>query len=327
MSAVNDLSLPVPEVASAGPSQQPTNSTVVVDTHSSRFCGGKWIINEAQSGQGLRANGGLNMIIFDTNAVNMMPLDGPVADIVRKLRQSRHHRVAVPWIVLEEMSAHQAAMYPVRHQAVLNTLKNLRAVVPWDLQGSVEPLDLDRFVAHWRDGYSEIFEVIETSGDAARKALAREAMALPPAKRDNTRSEGARDVAVWFSILEFLEKNPAEHVCFVTANTKDFGDGTTYPHPMDADLGDLAARLTRLTNFEDVVAEFTKEVSGKDAEAAANNLLRSAPIQSRLAQTAGLLSSAIGFLGMGVTGAPVRWHSLAGLSGSRNPECEECKRP
>ncbi|KJK34052.1 hypothetical protein UK15_37750 [Streptomyces variegatus] len=50
------------------------------------------------------------MIIFDTNAVNLLPPEGPRADIIRKLGQSGHHRVAVPWMVLEEMAAHQAQL-------------------------------------------------------------------------------------------------------------------------------------------------------------------------------------------------------------------------
>jgi rRNA-processing protein FCF1 len=55
------------------------------------------------------------LIIFDTNAVNLLPHDGPRADIIRKLRQSGHHRVAVPWMVLEEMAAHQAKHYPLKY--------------------------------------------------------------------------------------------------------------------------------------------------------------------------------------------------------------------
>ncbi|MFJ6784802.1 hypothetical protein [Streptomyces yangpuensis] len=45
------------------------------------------------------------MIIFDTNAVNLLPPTGLKADIIRKLRQSGHYRVAVPWMVLEELAA------------------------------------------------------------------------------------------------------------------------------------------------------------------------------------------------------------------------------
>ncbi|MGW6360325.1 PIN domain-containing protein [Streptomyces sp. NPDC055092] len=248
------------------------------------------------------------MIIFDTNAVNLLPHEGPRPDIIRKLRQSGHHRVAVPWMVLEEMAAHQAKHYPAKYQTVVNTLDKLREVLPWELKSTLEPLDVERLLNHWRGLYSEIFEVIETSGEVARRALAREAMALPPAKRGGDHSEGARDVAIWFSILEFLKENPDEKVCFVTNNTKDFGNGVDYPYPMNEDVEGLQERITRLSDFDAVVSTFTKTVSGKDAEAVADELLRALPVRSRVAQTAvEVLASVSGFVGLGAADTAVRW--------------------
>lgn len=175
------------------------------------------------------------MIIFDTNAVNLIPADGPAADIVRKLRASGRHRAAVPWMVMEELAAHQAQLYPVKHQSAVRVLEKLNEVVPWELESSLEPLNTERLLNHWRSTYGEIFEVIETSGDAARRALSRESMGLLPAKPrqpgKNGLPGGARDVAIWFSILEFLKNNPEEQVHFVTNNTTDFGDGNTYQYP------------------------------------------------------------------------------------------------
>ncbi|WP_042804698.1 hypothetical protein [Streptomyces sp. C] len=90
------------------------------------------------------------MIIFDTNAVNLLPPSGLRADIIRKLRQSGHHKVAVPWMVMEELVAHQTKHYPDKYRAVVNTLAKLREALPWELKSSLEPLDLNRLVAHWR---------------------------------------------------------------------------------------------------------------------------------------------------------------------------------
>ncbi|MFF3677375.1 PIN domain-containing protein [Streptomyces sp. NPDC002120] len=248
------------------------------------------------------------MIVFDTNAVNMLPPEGARADFIRKLRQSGHHRVAVPWMVLEELAAHQAKLYPVKYEAVLNTLTRLRAIVPWELKSTLEPLDLERLMNHWRDVYGEIFEVIETSPEVARRALAREALALKPAKRAKDHSEGARDVAIWFSILEFLKANPDETVCFVTNNTDDFGDGITYPYPMNEDVEGLENRLTRITDFNEVVSAFTRTVSGAAAEVAADELLRSRAVRARVAQTAvELLTSPSGFTGLDTDDTVVQW--------------------
>ncbi|MFD9633513.1 PIN domain-containing protein [Streptomyces violascens] len=248
------------------------------------------------------------MIIFDTNAVNLLPPSSHRADIIRKLRQSGHHKVAVPWMVMEEMVAHQTKHYPDKYRAVVNTLAKLNEALPWEVESSLEPLALNRLAAHWRSAYEEIFEVIDTSGDAARRALAREAMALPPAKPVKDRSEGGRDAAVWFSILDYLKENPDEDICFVTNNTKDFGDGTAYPYPMNEDVRGLEGRLTRLTDFAAVVSKFTKEVSGRDAEAAAEQLLRSLSVRNRVSQTAiEVLSSPVGFVGLDAAEATVQW--------------------
>ncbi|MFG2376929.1 PIN domain-containing protein [Streptomyces sp. NPDC048504] len=248
------------------------------------------------------------MIIFDTNAVHLLPPEGPRADIIRKLRQSKHHRVAVPWMVLEEMAAHQAHLYPVKHQSVLNALEKLRDILPWELESSVESLDLERYLDHWREVYGEIFEVIETSDGAIRRAFQREAMALPPTKRGKDHSEGGRDAAIWFSVLEFLEQNPDQHVHFVTNNSKDFTDGTGFPYPMNDDIRGMEDRLVFLRDFDQVVSRFTREVSGTEAEAAAGELLRSLPVRERVSQTAvEVLSSPAGFAGLGTAGVGVEW--------------------
>jgi hypothetical protein len=248
------------------------------------------------------------MIVFDTNAVNLLSPESPTADIIRKLRRSGHHRVAVPWMVLEELAAHQAELYPDKYRAVVNTLARLREVLPWDLKSSLEPLDVERLLNHWRGVYGEIFEVIETSGEAARRALAREAMHLPPAKRAKDHSEGARDVAIWFSVLDLLKSSPSEHVYLVTNNSNDFGDGTTFPYPMDEDLRGMEGRLTLLRDFNQVVSQFTETVPGDAAVAAAEQLLSSDAVREHIAKHASeVLNSPIGYEGLDKTDTVVRW--------------------
>lgn len=59
--------------------------------------------------------------------------------------QSGHNRVATaPWTVIDELLAHQTNHYPDKHRAVVNTLSKLRELLPWELERSPEPLDLDR---------------------------------------------------------------------------------------------------------------------------------------------------------------------------------------
>ncbi|MFC5643281.1 hypothetical protein [Kitasatospora cinereorecta] len=86
----------------------------------------------------------------------------------------------------------------------------------------------------------------------------------------------------------------------MTNNHTDFGDGTTYPYPMDQDLGDLADRLKQLTDFDEVVTAFTETVSSKQARTAAEAYLKSDRVTETIAQTAAeLLRSPLGFPGTG----------------------------
>lgn len=111
---------------------------------------------------------------------------------------------------------------------------------------------------YWRQAYERLFEVIETSGDVARQALLREANCEKPAKGPDAKEKGgARDVAIWLSVVEYLKSNPDEKVYFVTANTRDFGDGTEFPSPMGQDIEGLEGRITLLTSFDSVVSAFS----------------------------------------------------------------------
>lgn len=85
-----------------------------------------------------------------------------------------------------------------------------------------------------------MFEIIDTSGNVARQALLREANCEKPAKGPDAKDKGgARDVAIWLSVIEYLKDNLEEKVIFVTGNTRDFGDGSEFPAPMSDDLKDL----------------------------------------------------------------------------------------
>ncbi|MFJ9448501.1 PIN domain-containing protein [Kitasatospora sp. NPDC101235] len=260
------------------------------------------------------------MIIFDTNAINRFNPRSPRADLVRALRASGQYRVGVPWVVLEELVAHQAKEYMTQRGAALKELKELRRSMVWRSADVVDelPLELEECQEYWRKAYGEIFEVVPTSGDAALKALSREAIALPPAKQGTKRAEGARDAAIWFTIVEYLREHPDEEVVFVTDNHKDFGDGAEYPYPMGQDLGDCSDRLKRIEDFDSVVAEFTTPVDGKAAAADAERHLGTDAVAepvSRLAVDGH--RAGVGFPGVSSTGAVVEWKGWIGAPQSK----------
>lgn len=199
------------------------------------------------------------MIIFDTCVLFGPGPDDPKFDLLRALRQSGQQQVAIPWMVQEELVAHRVLRHAKAHAEAVNATRALNRTTPWAAP-EPEPRPLDRGAAsdYWRKQYQRLFDVIETSGDVALLALQREANRQKPAKGPEAGDKGgARDTAIWLSVVDYLKANPGETAYFVTANTSDFGNGTEFLAPMDADIKGLESRLKLLTSFDAAVSEFT----------------------------------------------------------------------
>ncbi|MFE0511498.1 PIN domain-containing protein [Streptomyces sp. NPDC058964] len=218
------------------------------------------------------------MIIFDTNAVRLLNPASDKADLIRKLRASGQ-RVGIPSMVLVEMAAQQVLRYRDAYGTVASAISKLQAVTPSPLGQQTGPdFQPDTVDSYWTEQYGDLFQVLETTPEMAMQALSREAHGLKPAKRDRNDRDGdtktgARDVAIWLTLVGYMREHPAEHVYFVTANTSDFGDGSTFPMPMDEDARGMLGRLTVLNGWNDVVDAFTTKV---DATVDGEEMLRSA---------------------------------------------------
>ncbi|MET9207860.1 PIN domain-containing protein [Streptomyces bacillaris] len=195
------------------------------------------------------------MLIFDTNAVHDLDPHGAKADLLRLLNKAGL-KVSVPWVVLEELAAHKLYDYQRAFDLMRRQHIELSALEP-NLAGPAPAFQGDRFASHWRSQYSDVFRTIPTSESALRHSVLREAASMKPAKVDRTKKSGSRDVAIWFSILEYMEENPKEEIFFVSANTADFGQPDEWPFPLDVDLGDKVSRLTHLLSFDEVIEKFT----------------------------------------------------------------------
>ena len=110
---------------------------------------------------------------------------------------------------------------------------------PWADIPHPRKFDAEHVRKHWRERYSEIADVIETSVSAYQMAMFRETNILAPCKTVNSgkNKTGARDAAIWLTAVEYAREHPAETVYFVCNNTEDFGDGTSFPSPMDRTFG------------------------------------------------------------------------------------------
>ncbi|MFJ2081239.1 PIN domain-containing protein [Micromonospora chokoriensis] len=198
------------------------------------------------------------MIILDTNILWGMKLDSSTADLLRALKAAGV-RVAVPWVVLEELASHRALEYADVHAKATSAVNELRRHVPWGGVPSLGQVDTERHRTHWRNMYGQMVEVIEPSVKVLRSALFRESNVLAPCKRvgkgDKT---GSRDAAIWLTATEYVRDHKDETVYFVSENTKDFGDGTEYPEPMKSDLASVEDRFFHLTALDTVVERFAK---------------------------------------------------------------------
>jgi hypothetical protein len=265
------------------------------------------------------------VIIFDTNVLFGLSPDDPKSDLLLALRHSGQQQVAIPWMVLEELVAQRVLRHAEAHAEAVSATRDLNRVAPWLREPGPEPFNRGAASDHWRQAYGRLFEIIETSGDVARQALVREANREKPAKEAKDKG-GARDAAIWLSVVEFLKGHPDEKAWFVTANSRDFGDGSGFPAPMDEDIKGLEDRLELLPSFDAVVSAFTtpldidqdveKDLAGLLTSEAALTLLTGAVREALAAQPGPWQGNAVQAFLAGLTPADsypqVSWSTLAG---------------
>ncbi|MFD8726275.1 PIN domain-containing protein [Streptomyces sp. NPDC059629] len=208
------------------------------------------------------------MIILDSNILKGISLRGPEAELLRTIRTSGVERVAAPWIVLEELAAQQALAYAEKHAAALAAVTKLDKATPWGQVTPPEKADSEQVREHWRARYAELAETLKTSPAAYEQAMFREANLLAPCKTVNSgkHKTGARDAAIWLTSVEYAREHPEETVCFVSNNTEDFGDGTSFKYPLDEDLEGLGQRFVLFTSLDGVIAKFATEIEAPEED-------------------------------------------------------------
>ncbi|MEW2317906.1 PIN domain-containing protein [Streptomyces bauhiniae] len=231
------------------------------------------------------------ILILDTNAVRMLNPNGSNADVLRIIETSGTATVAVPEMVLHEMIAQQLIEYRDAYEKAASAVKRVNGRHPNSISafmGLNRGLDLEGVKQGWERQYRAIFQVIPTSADVALQALLREANGEKPAKliekQGEKKKEGARDVAIWLSVVEYMRENPDEQVYFVTKNSKDFGDGSDWPAPMDNDIKGMENRIRILPDMDAVISELTEEVKTSELSMEASGALKA------LSQTIGELA-------------------------------------
>ncbi|MDQ1018939.1 PIN domain-containing protein [Streptomyces afghaniensis] len=225
------------------------------------------------------------MIILDTSTLRSFALQSSQADLLRTIKVVGGERIGVPWMVMEELAAQQAIKYQELHGRAAQALDALRQSAPWDeVNVQLGNCNAERAREHWRSQWEDLASVIPTSDKALRQALFREANCLAPCRESKGQKIGARDAAIWLSAVEYAAAHPKETVYFVSANTKDFGDGSSYPYPMDEDVARLGDRFVLLTSMDDVTSRFTEPTEVD--EALVTGILESEAVSSHISRAA-----------------------------------------
>ncbi|WP_406465823.1 hypothetical protein OH768_00515 [Streptomyces sp. NBC_01622] len=63
------------------------------------------------------------MIIFDSNALFGLSSDAPKFDLLRALKRSGRHKVAIPWMVREELVAQKVIRQAEAHQEAVSAIE------------------------------------------------------------------------------------------------------------------------------------------------------------------------------------------------------------
>ncbi|TLS45652.1 hypothetical protein FE633_12805 [Streptomyces montanus] len=183
---------------------------------------------------------------------------------MKTIRAAGVEGVAVPWMVMEELAAQRALRHREKFDAAYSALQALRQNTPWPLATRLPDYEPERLRQHWRDAYAAVVDVLPLSESALREAAFREANVLPPCKRLEVKGStkpvktGSRDATIWLSAVEYAREHPDETVYFVSKNTDDFGDGTSYQPPMSTDLQGVEDRFVHYTSLAEVVSRFTE---------------------------------------------------------------------
>ncbi|MFH8577136.1 PIN domain-containing protein [Streptomyces zaomyceticus] len=201
------------------------------------------------------------MIILDANIIKGVSLRGPVADILRAIRAAEVERVGTPWIALEEIAAQEALSYQKKHKAAMDAIETLRKASPWTHVSHVPKAPPGHVRRHWREQYSSVTEVLDTSHGAYQQALFRETNQIAPCKTVNSgkHKTGARDAAIWLTAVEYAQAHEDETVYFVSKDSDMSEDGKLLPE-MQGDIAGMEDRFHLFTSLDDVVTQFATKV-------------------------------------------------------------------
>ncbi|MFG2441165.1 PIN domain-containing protein [Streptomyces sp. NPDC048508] len=174
------------------------------------------------------------MIILDTNQLeSLKPPNGPVLRILSKLANATGNGLALPEMVMVEHLAHRRNKVNVLQDNLRKAVDAISTEVA-DARFYKGTVDVDAVIGDYQRRLEcAINEVLPTPESAAREALIREAERRAPAETrwDSKPGRGARDVAIWLTVVDSAARNREENHYFVSEDRAFGGE-----HGLASDL-------------------------------------------------------------------------------------------
>ncbi|MFJ9470096.1 PIN domain-containing protein [Streptomyces caniferus] len=157
------------------------------------------------------------MIFLDTNVLPRMgSLKNVLMSAVLQVATHSGQKIYVCDVVVEEAVNIRKELASEAMQKLQDAFNQANKLL--DLESIYIP-DLQEVADAWRGELTSTFEVVPVGGDQAVEALKREAARKRPARE----GKGARDSAIWLSMLEYAVGRE-DSIHFVSDNKEDFAD-------------------------------------------------------------------------------------------------------
>jgi predicted nucleic acid-binding protein len=162
------------------------------------------------------------VIILDTNQLfHNMTLDTPTLGVLKAIATQKGHRLGIPALVANEFLAVYERKVASTAESLAKQIKNLQAVDPsWAGSAMIFP-DPQASASDHAARLLSIFEILPVSDHAAAESLRREVLRQLPACEKGGKGIGARDVAIWLTVIDQLRSE--ETVYFVASDIAAYG--------------------------------------------------------------------------------------------------------
>jgi hypothetical protein len=201
-----------------------------------------------------------SVIVLDTNILRAMPRDGAQIAVLRAFKKGLCQRLVLPVLVFEEFNAHHRRTVDQKVQQVRDAHEALNALDPdWPLQMPSFP-SLGAATTARMQELAATFDIIDLPEHAATKALVREAQRLPPASTvEDKPGSGARDVAIWLTVLDEARKNPEDVIYLVSNDEKAFGKNKQLLPALRTEVKETGGKVIYCSNIAQLVDELATQ--------------------------------------------------------------------